>query len=138
MRQRLITVLTLMIVWSYASAVQAQAAKGSEQKSTTPATTSDTRQPNEVELALEEAKKKGETVLGVCIEKCGNDTDNAIEGFEKGHAIALPKPAYPPLARAAHVSGTVEVRVLIGFDGKVIAATATSGHPLLHAACVKA
>src|SRR6476646_5266768 len=110
MRQLLITVLTLMIVWSYASAVQAQAAKGPEQKSPTPATTSDTDQPNEVELALEEAKKKGEPVLGVCIEKCGNDPDKVIEGFEKGHAIALLKPVYPALARAAHASGTVEVR----------------------------
>ena len=138
MRQTLITVLTLIIVSTCVATVQAQAANGTEQKSTTPATTSNTDQPNEVEQALAEAKKKGETVLGVCIENCGNDADKVIEGFDKGHAVALPKPAYPPIARAAHVAGTVEVLVLIDFDGKVIAATAISGHPLLYAVSVKA
>jgi TonB family protein len=136
MRQALITLLTLTIVWSTASVVMAQVAKGPEQKSTTPATNSDTDQPGEVELALAEAKKRGEPVLNA-----GGDSSG-----EKGHglpnhngqAIRLPKPAYSSLARAAHVGGAVEVRVLIDFDGKVVAAQAVSGHPLLYAASVKA
>jgi len=55
-----------------------------------------------------------------------------------GRALKLVKPGYPPLARKAHVSGTVSVRVRIDKEGKVIAATAISGHPLLFAACVEA
>lgn len=142
MRRSLNNVLTLIIVLSCAAAVQAQAVKGAEQKSaeqksTTPATTSDTDQPNEVELALTESKKRGEKVLGICIVKCP-DTDNVASELEKGHALALPKPAYPPLARAGHASGTVEVQVLIDVDGKVIAAAAVSGHPLLWGVSVKA
>ena len=34
-------------------------------------------------------------------------------GVLNGKAISLPKPAYPPIARAAHASGTVVVQVLI-------------------------
>ena len=41
-------------------------------------------------------------------------------------------------ARAAHVSGTVIVQVLIDETGQVIRANAISGHPLLLAAAVKA
>src|SRR5678816_4030072 len=33
-------------------------------------------------------------------------------GVLNGKAISLPKPAYPPIARAAHASGTVVVQVL--------------------------
>lgn len=59
-------------------------------------------------------------------------------GVLNGKAIALPKPAYPPIARAAHASGTVVVQVLIDEDGNVISAHAVSGHPLLQAASVAA
>lgn len=53
-------------------------------------------------------------------------------------ALALPKPAYPRIARAAHASGTVEVQVVIDKEGNVSAARAISGHPLLQAASVEA
>ena len=59
-------------------------------------------------------------------------------GVLNGKAIALPKPAYPPIARAAHASGTVVVQVLIDEDGNVISAHAVSGHPLLQGASVAA
>lgn len=62
----------------------------------------------------------------------------ASGGVLNGKAISLPKPAYPPVARAAHVSGTVIVQVLIDETGQVIRANAISGHPLLLAAAVKA
>lgn len=136
MRQTLITLLTLIVIWSTGSVAQAQAAKGAEQKSTTPATSSDTDQPGEVESALAEAKKKGELVLNAGPVKPGESASGILN--HNGKAIRLPKPAYPPLARAAHAQGAVEVRVLIDFDGKVIAAQAVSGHPLLYAASVKA
>jgi TonB family protein len=144
MRQTLIAPLTLIVIWSSGLSVQAQIAKATDQKSNTPATdqkataatTSDTDQPNEVEQMLAEARKRGEPVVGT--------RENSEEGPNRplnenvGYAIHLAKPAYPPLARAAHIQGSVEVRVLIDFDGKVIAAAAISGHPLLQGVSVKA
>jgi periplasmic protein TonB len=59
-------------------------------------------------------------------------------GVLNGKAINLPKPAYPPIARAAHASGTVVVQVLIDENGNVVSAHAVSGHPLLQAAAVGA
>ena len=65
------------------------------------------------------------------------DTD--IEGdVLNGRALSLPPPGYPPVARAAHASGTVRVQVLIDEHGKVISARAIDGHPLLQAASVAA
>ncbi len=65
--------------------------------------------------------------------------DAKIEGgVLNGKALALPQPAYPPIARAAHASGTVTVQVLIDEQGNVIAARAVDGHPLLQAASVAA
>jgi len=49
-----------------------------------------------------------------------------------GRAISLPRPAYPPSARADRVAGTVFVAVLIDGEGKVIEArTVCGGPPLL-------
>jgi protein TonB len=59
-------------------------------------------------------------------------------GVLNGKAISLPKPAYPPIARAAHASGTVTVQVLIDENGNVVSAHATGGHPLLQAVAVAA
>jgi TonB family protein len=61
-------------------------------------------------------------------------TGGALERF----AVSLPKPAYPPIARAAHVTGTVDVKVIVDEEGKVIAAQVLSGHPLLQAVSVSA
>lgn len=54
-------------------------------------------------------------------------------GVLNGKAISLPKPVYPPAAKAAHASGTVVVQVTVDEEGKVISAKAVSGHPLLQA-----
>ena len=59
-------------------------------------------------------------------------------GVLNGKAISLPKPGYPPIARAAHASGTVVVQVLIDENGNVVSARALSGHPLLQAVAVGA
>ena len=59
-------------------------------------------------------------------------------GVLNGKAISLPKPPYPPIARAAHASGTVVVQVTVDENGNVISASAISGHPLLQAAAVVA
>jgi protein TonB len=59
-------------------------------------------------------------------------------GVLNGKATSLPKPPYPPAARAVRASGAVSVQVLISESGSVISASAVSGHPLLRAAAVQA
>jgi periplasmic protein TonB len=48
------------------------------------------------------------------------------------------QPEYPPLARQAHVWGTVVVNAVIDEHGNVVGAHALSGHPLLIPAALKA
>ena len=67
-----------------------------------------------------------------------NETANTGSPLLNGKAIALPQPAYPALARAARVSGTVTVQVVIDEQGNVTKAHAVEGHPLLHSVCVAA
>jgi len=55
-------------------------------------------------------------------------------GVLNGKATSLPKPAYPPAAKAVRASGAVSVQVLIDESGRVVSASAVSGHPLLRAA----
>lgn len=45
--------------------------------------------------------------------------------------ISQPRPAYPPLARAARISGTVRFNAIIGVDGRIQNLTLVSGHALL-------
>jgi len=45
---------------------------------------------------------------------------------------------YPPIAKAAHVQGTVIVEILVSKGGDVICARSLSGHPLLRAVAVAA
>jgi protein TonB len=59
-------------------------------------------------------------------------------GVLNGKAISLPKPPYPPAAKAVRASGSVSVQVLIDENGSVVSASAVSGHPLLRAAAVAA
>ncbi len=73
--------------------------------------------------------------------RCPPDVSNcmgmATEDL-KARAISVPFPAYPPIARAAHASGTVKVAVVVDEEGVVISAKSISGHPLLQAAAVSA
>jgi TonB family protein len=55
-----------------------------------------------------------------------------------GRALRLSRPDYPATARTAHASGTVVVQVTIDEAGKIIAAQAVSGHPLLRESAVAA
>ncbi|MEO7658528.1 MAG: TonB family protein [Pyrinomonadaceae bacterium] len=55
-------------------------------------------------------------------------------GVLNGKATSLPKPAYPPAAKAVRAGGAVSVQVLISETGSVISANAVSGHPLLRSA----
>lgn len=56
-------------------------------------------------------------------------------GILNGKAIGLPKPAYPPSALSARISGTVVVKVMIDESGKVIQAEDLCGatRPLANA-----
>jgi protein TonB len=53
-------------------------------------------------------------------------------------AISLPKPAYPPMARAIGAEGSVSVQILVDEQGKVLSAQPVSGHPTLLAAAKQA
>lgn len=59
-------------------------------------------------------------------------------GVLNGKAISLPKPPYPPIAKAARAGGTVVVQIVIDERGCVQSARVAGGHPLLHAAAVQA
>ena len=59
-------------------------------------------------------------------------------GVLNGKAISKPQPAYPQIAKAARASGTVTVQIVVDEQGRVISASAVSGHPLLQQAAVSA
>jgi len=59
-------------------------------------------------------------------------------GVLNGKAKSMPKPEYPAAAKAVRASGSVNVEVLVDQQGKVVTATAISGHPLLRQAAVAA
>jgi protein TonB len=48
------------------------------------------------------------------------------------------EPVYPPLARQARISGTVELTGIIGVDGRIRELQVLNGHPLLARAAVDA
>jgi TonB family protein len=59
-------------------------------------------------------------------------------GVLQGSALRRAEPLYPPLAKAARVSGSVVVEVTVDQEGDVISSRAISGHPLLKDAAVNA
>jgi TonB family protein len=92
----------------------------------------------EVDRLASELKARNEVVLGVCedLEKC-----KPLPGdvkIENGQVISKPQPAYPPIAKAARAQGSVRVLLIVDEEGKVVAAQAVGGHPLLQLAAVKA
>src|SRR5207253_6712631 len=60
------------------------------------------------------------------------------EGVIRGNAISRPVPAYPMLARTAHVEGDVQMEITIDENGDVATARVISGHPLLQQASLNA
>jgi protein TonB len=59
-------------------------------------------------------------------------------GVLQGNAIRRVQPTYPPIAKAAHASGAVQVQVTISEEGQVIEAAVISGHPLLRESALQA
>jgi TonB family protein len=68
----------------------------------------------------------------------GPDAINIGPEVQATKIISQAKPTYPPLAKAAHVQGTVEFRATIGKDGKVQNLLLLSGPPLLVQAAMEA
>lgn len=60
------------------------------------------------------------------------------EGVQSAMLIHRVEPLYPPFARTAHISGTVELRAIIGRDGRVNSVEVLSGNPLLARAAIEA
>ncbi len=61
-----------------------------------------------------------------------------VSSLDPARLIHLVEPAYPPIAKSAHIGGTVELRALIGTDGHVRELSVVSGHPLLRKAAMDA
>ncbi len=90
-----------------------------------------TQEPGATPPILSSEKVEAET-------KTSTDSKTISGGVLNDKAISLPKPPYPPIARAAKASGTVVVQVTVDENGNVISARAVSGHPLLQAAAIAA
>jgi TonB family protein len=68
----------------------------------------------------------------------GDDESLSDAGILNSRAIDLPKPAYPAAAKKDHISGQVQVKVVLDETGKVVSAEATFGPDELRAAAVEA
>ena len=59
-------------------------------------------------------------------------------GVSKGLLVYRIEPAYPPLARQAHIQGVVLLTAVIGKDGNIQNLQVVSGHPMLAPAAIQA
>jgi protein TonB len=62
----------------------------------------------------------------------------ASSGVLQGKALRRARPFYPAFAKAARVSGPVQVQVVINEQGEVTEAEVVSGHPMLHLPSLRA
>jgi len=60
------------------------------------------------------------------------------QGVSEGLLVHQVKPQYPPLARAARISGSVVLQAVIGKDGAIQNLRLISGHPMLTQAAIDA
>ncbi len=88
----------------------------------------------------EAIKVRGRIVYNfVAKETVLEETSAAVDGRLLNSRIqSMPTPVYPEAAKAVKAEGVVTVKLTIGEDGRVVSASAVSGHPLLRAAAVKA
>lgn len=61
-----------------------------------------------------------------------------MSSLDPARLLHVVEPRYPQIAKAARIEGTVELRAVIGTDGRVRELTIVSGHPLLRKAAVDA
>ncbi len=71
---------------------------------------------------------EGSVLKGYCAAKFCRKTEGAEYEFK---VLKNPAPAYTAAARTAGASGQVLVRILADEEGRVVAAQAETGHPLL-------
>jgi protein TonB len=57
---------------------------------------------------------------------------------QQAKLIRQPRPVYPPLAKQARISGTVQLSAVIAKNGTIQELKAVSGHPLLIPAALEA
>ena len=57
---------------------------------------------------------------------------------QQAKLVSQPHPVYPPLAKQARISGTVELSAIIGKDGHIMDLKVVRGHPLLVQAALEA
>ena len=97
-------------------------------------------QPGEVDQYL--ADHPGEVYFmlreGEIGRLAADDARISTSRVAEGKPISKPTPPYPAIAKAARADGAVVVQVVVDEEGKVVAAQARSGHPLLRASAVKA
>jgi TonB family protein len=92
----------------------------------------------EVADLLAKLRKSDQPVVETCLEGCDEAKPSNVQKVVGGQVVEKPAPEYPVIAKAAHASGDVVVQLIVDEEGKVIAAKAISGHPLLQAAAVAA
>src|SRR5262249_5321008 len=85
----------------------------------------------------------GGVLQGGAIKKVQGGIPGGVPNFLSGStlqggAIKKVQPPYPPIAKAARASGTVQVQILVSEAGEVLEANAISGHPLLRDAAIQA
>ena len=133
------TLIAILFAVSLTCESVAQAAKDSPQKTaTSSAGSAKDESKGEVDMALADLIKRGDIVVKAEGGKSDNQQDKDAGAVINGRAVELVTPAYPVIARSAHASGKVIVRVLIDKEGRVMAAQIIEGHPLLQAASIKA
>jgi len=70
-------------------------------------------------------------------EQASAQSDQTSEVAQPGVVLTrLSDPVYPPVANAAHLTGDVDLELLIGRDGRIESAVVVSGHPMLKQAAL--
>ena len=117
-------------------AVHAQTTVTAPTNSTASAQTQEFR--GAVDLLIEDMKNRNEPIFRGCIDPCSDAEKSQKPQVTVSEAVDKVMPVYPAIARAARATGTVVVSLVIDETGRVIAAQAVSGHPLLQSASVMA
>ena len=102
-------------------------------QTTQPSSTQQTAQPSTQTIKTSQAQPSETPAPTVA-----SPAKQVSGGVLNGKALSLPKPDYPASARSAGASGVVVVEVTVDESGKVVAARALSGHPMLRAAAIAA
>jgi TonB family protein len=82
-----------------------------------------------------DSTKRSSSEAAVTSSPAGADSSSQVVrkagGVLQGSALRKVQPLYPPLAKAARISGAVVVEVTVDEEGDVISARAILGHPLM-------